>query len=157
MEVILREKGEKRRKRRGRERGREERRKERKREEEERREGERKEKEGKKEGRKEEKKDGKNLSGIVGRWANRWTNKRETLSSFLERKEDKMPKIRGGARPQPTPAANATVEGVLIPEFNAETGVKTQEVMMTADKVSMFYMCRAYSEENRPGYHRIDC
>ncbi len=73
-----------------------------------------------------------------------------------------MPKItrRGGAREQQAPPE---VTGLLAPEVNSSAGgagntdpiynLDVATVLQESQNVDMFYLCRAYSEENRPGFH----
>ncbi|CAD7959736.1 unnamed protein product [Amoebophrya sp. A25] len=76
-----------------------------------------------------------------------------------------MPKIHRTSRG--VPVAEPSVRGLLAPEVAAssaasgnpsaiEAGVEpkgVKEILEESNKVDMYYMCRAYSEENRPGYH----
>ncbi|CAD7936640.1 unnamed protein product [Amoebophrya sp. A120] len=75
-----------------------------------------------------------------------------------------MPKINRRTRgdvPYQTPA-EPSVRGALAPDVSGstETGESTsaepltvKEIIRESHEVDMFYMCRAYSEENRPGFH----
>lgn len=62
-----------------------------------------------------------------------------------------MPKInRRVLSNQPHPPVPPEVQGLLAPEGDSHE-VKT--ILEDSKECDMFYMCRAYSEENRPGFH----
>lgn len=61
-----------------------------------------------------------------------------------------MPKIQRRPQASSSAPADGQVRGLLAQEHDPHS---VKEILLDSAAVDMCYMCRAYSEENRPGFH----
>jgi hypothetical protein len=53
----------------------------------------------------------------------------------------------------PQEQSELPIQGQLAPEVS-EVAIPMEKVVKSSENTKLYYLCRAFSEENQPGYHR---